>query len=138
MISGSKKKFFPSAWIGPKTTSQGKSGPKKRFKEVSDLQEVCEKSYRQKSKKIFFAYNFFQRLPRALKPVLNAFLGPIYPQNLFWDLSEHQGRKNFSTPKSLVTPSLWSEKSEAFTNDFGVEKNFFSWCLDMSENNFLG
>ena len=82
MISGSKKNFFPSAWIGLKTTSQGKSGPKKRFKEVSDLLEVCEKSYGQKSKKIFFAYNFFQRLPRALKPVLNAFLGPNYPKKV--------------------------------------------------------
>ena len=138
MILGSKNFFFPSAWICPKTTSQGKLSPKKRFNEVSDLQKVSEKSYSQKSKKIFSAYYFFQRLRRALKPVLNAFLGPIYPQNLFWDLSEHQGRKNFSTPKSLVTPSLWSEKSEAFTNDFGVEKNFFSWCLDMSENNFIG
>ena len=129
MISESKKNFFPGAWIGLKTTSQGKLGQKKRFKQVSDLQEVFEKSYSQKSKKIFFADNFFQRLPRALKPVLNAFLGPIYPQKLFWDLSEHQGRKNFSTPKSLVTPSLWSEKSEGVINDFRVEnfkfQNFF-------------
>ena len=40
MISGSKKNFFPSAWIDLKTTSKGKSGPKKRFKEVSELYNV--------------------------------------------------------------------------------------------------
>ena len=69
MISGSKKNFFPSAWIGLKTTSQGKSGPKKRFKEVLELYNVSEKSYSRKSKNFIFGRNFFQRPPRALKLV---------------------------------------------------------------------
>ena len=56
MISGSKKNFFPSAWIDLKTTSKGKSGPKKRFKEVSELYNVSEKSYSQKSKNAFFVF----------------------------------------------------------------------------------
>ena len=60
MISGSKKNFFPSAWIGLKTTSQGKSGPKKRLKEVSELYNVSEKSYERKKIFSIFDYNFFQ------------------------------------------------------------------------------
>ena len=30
----------------------------------------------------FFGHNFFQWPPRALKPLLNAFLGPFYPKNV--------------------------------------------------------
>ena len=54
--------------------------PKKRLKEVSELQEVTEKSYEQKKKNSFFDHNFFQRRPRGLKPVLNAFWGLFYPR----------------------------------------------------------
>ena len=56
MILGSKNFFFPSARIGPKTSSQGKLGPKKRFRQVSELQEVSEKSYGRKTKKTFFDF----------------------------------------------------------------------------------
>ena len=89
MISGSKKNFFPSAWIGPKTTSEGKLSPKKRFRQVSELLEVSEKSYGRKTRIFFSGYNFFQRHCRALKPLQNAFFDPIYPKNLFLDLSKH-------------------------------------------------
>ena len=54
--------------------------PKKRLKEVSELQEVTEKSYEQKKNFSFFDHNFFQRRPRGLKPVINAFLGLFYPR----------------------------------------------------------
>ena len=49
MILGSKNFFFPSARIGPKTSSKGKLGLKKRLKQVSELYEASEKSYRRKN-----------------------------------------------------------------------------------------
>ena len=67
MISGTKKKFFSSAWICLKITFLGKMGLKKRLKSVSELQNVAEKSYDRKKNFRFFGCNFFQRLPSALK-----------------------------------------------------------------------
>ena len=68
MILGSKNFFFPSARIGPKTSSKGKLGLKKRLKQVSELYKASEKSYRRKNFFSIFDYNFFQRLSTGLRP----------------------------------------------------------------------
>ena len=54
MILGSRKNFFPSARIGPITSSKGKSGLKKRLGEVSELWKVTEKNYGRKQKNFDF------------------------------------------------------------------------------------
>ena len=50
----------------------------------------------EKKKFSFFDHNFFQRRRRALKPVLNAFLGLFYPRKGI-KMHKKVTRKNFET-----------------------------------------
>ena len=128
-FSGSKKNFFPSAWIGPKTSSKGELGLKKRFRWVSDLQEVTEKSYGLKKKFSFFGDNFFQRHYRALKPRLNVFLDLIYSKKVVSSISRHILDLKIFDPEKVRNSFTFSRKMSTFPHDFGHKNFLLSNCF---------
>ena len=107
------------------------TGQRKRFQKSLGLYEVTEKSYgritktfRVFSKKVF-VHNFFQWLPTGLRPIWNAFLGPIYPRKLVFRHIQALGNENFFDPKISGNSLSFFQISEGSTNDFRVKKKFF-------------